>query len=109
MKDHLIAQVTAEKSHLAIQHVLQLLIGMDMQLRRTAQKSERGNHAYKSETVVTMQMRYEHMAHLGETHPATTQLHLHTFATIDHKQFIPNLNNLGGRIMTKGGQCTATP
>ncbi len=59
--------------------------------------------------MVTMQMGDKNMTHFRETYPATTQLHLHALPTINHEKLVAQLYNLCGRIMTKGGQRTATP
>lgn len=56
-----------------------------------------------------MQVGDKDMTYFRETYPATTQLHLHALPAVNHKKFVAQFNNLCGRVMTKGGQRTATP
>lgn len=56
-----------------------------------------------------MEMRNKDGTNFGEMHMRTSQLYLRTLATIHHEHLPPHLNNLGGGIMLKGGQRTATP
>jgi hypothetical protein len=80
-----------------------------MEFGSTPQQSESGDHADEPKAMVAVKMGDEHMAHLGEAHTASTQLHLHALATVDHEQFLTHLDHLCRRIMAKGGQRATTP
>ena len=80
--------------NLLAQHVAQRLGTMDMERSRTAQKSERRDHADEPEAVVAVQVGDKHMAELGEAGMAATQLHLRALAAVDHHQLATDLDQL---------------
>ena len=98
-----------EKIHLALYHIPQQFVSMNMKCGSTSQQAKGRNHAYQSKAVVTMNVRDKNMANLCKTYMTTAKLHLCTLAAINHKQLFSHLDNLGGREMAKGGQRTATP
>ena len=53
-------------------------------------------------------MGNEHGPQLCEPYLAASKLHLRPFTTVDHKEFFPDFNNLGRRVMIEGRQCRPT-
>ena len=66
MKLYLVAQILTESVQLEVEHLSQSLFSIHMEGSRAPQKSERTEHAYQSETMVAMQMRYEDVPQLVE-------------------------------------------
>ena len=58
--------------------------------------SHRGNHAYQSETMITMEVRDENIVNLVIVQLGVSKLQLSAFAAIDHKEFISHIQNLRG-------------
>ena len=94
IEHHLEAQVVGEELDLSFEFRAQRRWRMHMQTSRAPQQSEGGDHADKSEAVVTMQMGDKHMTEFREAHPAFTQLHLCALCTIEHQHLITHLDHL---------------
>lgn len=67
---------------------LDLLRTVHDQLAGASQHAERGDQSRQTEAVVAMQMRDEDMGETAETDAHPPHLHLGTFPTINHIQFV---------------------
>lgn len=108
MEDHFKLKTLAKHVHLHLKHPLKLAWRIDMQRSRTPQHAESGNHTDKSQTMIAMQVTDKHRLNTGETHPGTAQLHLRTFATVDHEKLPTYVDHLRRGVVFERGQGTAT-
>ena len=59
--------------------------------------------------MVTMQMGEEDGLEMGEREMGTAQRHLYAFGTVEHEEFLADIDDLRGTETTRGGEgCTAT-
>ena len=88
-----------------VKELAYLLWPMDVQFGSTSQQIHRAYQSWQSEYVVAMVVADEDMtnAHHRESH--LLHLCLHTFATIDHEEFAPHIQDLRGWLVTCGGLC----
>lgn len=108
MEDHCELKPLAKHVHLHLEHPLKLAWRIDMQRSRTPQHAESGDHADKSKAMITVQVADEHRLKPGEAHSITAQLHLRTFAAVDHEKFPAYVNHLRRGVVFERGQCAAT-
>src|SRR5574344_84693 len=94
MEFHLKFQASAEQLKLFCQHCLQFPSSIYMQRSRTSKHTEGRYHADKAEAMVAVQMGDKHLINLGESEFGTSQLHLCTFATVYHHQFLAYFHHL---------------
>ena len=108
MEDHCEFKPLAKHVYLHPEHPLKLAWRIDMQRSRAPQHAESGDHADKSKAMITVQMTDEHRLKPGEAHPGTAQLHLRSFAAVDHEKFPAYVDHLRRGVVFERGQRAAT-
>ena len=88
IETHFELHAPAEQIHHGTQVSLDLLRTVHDQLAGASQHAERGDQSRQTEAVVAMQMRDEDMGETAETDAHPPHLHLGTFPTINHIQFV---------------------
>ncbi|ERI85989.1 hypothetical protein HMPREF1981_01187 [Bacteroides pyogenes F0041] len=109
VEKHFVRQCFMEKLHPRRKQLFQTVGRMDMQIGGTPQQAERRNQSRQAETVVAMQMGDKHPVQPRKLQPRTAQLQLRSFSAVDHKEFVAQVDDLGGREVTGGGQGRTAP
>ena len=94
-----LAEVCDQRTH----QLLQLGMGMDIDVSGTTLGVQRGDEPHQPEAMVAMEMGDEDMVQAGDTHPKAAHLMLSTLPTIDHKDLLPQGKHLGrmGKLLRR--------
>ena len=60
----------------------------------TAKQGECGYESYESQAMVTVKVGYEYVVDVRELDVALAELHLHSLGTINHEQFLTDVDYL---------------
>ena len=108
MELHFVGHALTEVGEPRTHQRLQLGESVDVQRGCTTKESERRNEPYQPEAMVAMQMRDKDVSETRETESCSAILALRTLTTINHIEFVSQVDDLRGGIVARRGFCRAT-
>lgn len=94
VEDDLVGGIGTEVIDLRLEDALEVLRSVDVEVLGASEESEGGEHTDESEGVVAMQMGEEDGLEMGEADVGTAQCHLCAFSTVEHEEFLADVDDL---------------
>ena len=94
VEDDLVGGIGTEVIDLWLEDALEVVRSVDVEVLGASEESEGGEHTDEPEGVVAMQMGEEDGLEMGEADVGTAQCHLCTFSTVEHEEFLADVDDL---------------
>lgn len=94
VKDDVVGGIGTEVVDLWLENALQVLGTIDVEVLNAPEKSEGGEHADESKSVIAMKVCEEDALEMGEGETGTSECHLGALCTIEHEEFLTNVDDL---------------
>ena len=104
MELHFVGHALAEIFKPGTHQLLQFGESMNVKRGSTPQEAESGDESHESEAMVAMEVGDEDVAETRETESYAAILALRTFATVNHIEFVAQVDNLRCGVVARGGQ-----